>query len=960
MKKKAIITAALIAFQLCAAPFAMAENAGDSVRLTTDTQMPAETQKLIDAKPQTTRKLEKLDRGLVAFKSGKTVMLTWRWLGTESASTKYNVYKNGEKLTAQPINITNYYDNNPTEGAKYSVSAVVDGKESEKCAEVSVWESNMLRVPIQAPEGGKVNGDDYTYHANDASVGDLDGDGEYEIVLKWDPSNSRDAANVGYTGPCILDAYKLDGTRLWRINLGPNIRAGAHDTQFMVYDFNGDGKAELMVKTADGTIAGDGKAVGNPDTNWAILNGGKNLKGPLYLTAFDGVTGAIIDSVEYDPQNYDGIHLEFGDGYGNRSERYLASVAYLDGETPTGIFARGYYGGKDGLGGRTVIAGYTLKDNKLEKVMRFDTKEAGDKYVGQGNHSMAVADVDFDGKDEIIYGALNIDHDGTPMYSTNLGHGDAQHTGDLIPSRPGFETFSVHESTSAEYGAEMRDSRTGELIFGVFCGSDVGRGASDDIDPNHYGAESWGGGYMYDSEGTIITPNPSIAANFLAYWDGDLGREVQDNVYISKWNPTAKKTETIFRAGDAKSINGSKANPSLTADIFGDWREEVMYPSKDDTALLIYTSDYATGYKIPTLMHDSHYRTYVATQNVAYNQPAHTGYYLGFDTETVPVPAVEIDGVKNPDLAKKSWSIAELSTEKNVTLAVGQPKATVDGKIVRIDNDDDNVAPYIADGGRTLVPLRFVSENFGADVEWDDATRGITVKTKDVEIKMTADKAEYTVNGTAMTLDVPATITNDRTFVPLRAIVEALGKKVYWNNVGLIVIGDNEAALTDDEAAAKFADIEKAVMPDPIEQVAIVPANKLYENQAEIYEVTASGDDGNAAAGAVDGDMETRWSAYGPNWLQVDLKNEVEISGVAIAMWKGDEREYPFEIQVSTDGVNWTTALEKTSNSVKTSDAELYSFKAPVKARYVKYVGDGATLEGKNYCHISELVVLKK
>ena len=375
---------------------------------------------------------------------------------------------------------------------------------------------------------------------------------------------------------------------------------------------------------------------------------------------------------------------------------------------------------------------------------------------------------------------------------------------------------------------------------------------------------------------------------------------------------------------------------------------------------MVYTTDYATGYKIPTLMHDSFYRTYVATQNVAYNQPTHTGYYLGYDTESIPVPAIEVDGVKNPDLSKKSWSIDEVSTEKNVTLAIGQPKASVDGKIVRIDNDDDNVAPYIADGGRTLVPLRFVSEAFGAEVEWDDATRGITVKTSDVEIKMTADKVEYTVNGSLLTLDVPATITNDRTFVPLRAIVEALGKKVYWNNVGLIVIGDNEVSLTDAEAESKVVYIENALMPDPVEQVAIIPANKLYENQAAIFEVTASGDDGNAAPGAVDGDMETRWSAYGPNWLQVDLGSEVEISGVAIAMWKGDEREYPFIIEVSTDGTNWTTALEKTSNSVTTTDAELYNFKAPVKARYVKYVGDGATLEGKNYCHISEIVVLKK
>lgn len=966
-KNISFIVGTIIAAQIAVAPFASAA-VGDNYTVSKDTTITAETQKLIDSKPAMNRQMEALDRGLVAFKSGKEVMLTWRWLGTESDNTLYNVYRNDEKINATPLNATMFYDVKPVSGATYKISPVIDGVEGEKSGSASVWESNSLSVPIQKPEGGTIQGEDYTYSANDASVGDLDGDGEYEIVIKWDPSNSRDSANTGYTGPQIIDAYKLNGTRLWRIDLGKNIRAGAHDTQFMVYDFNGDGKAEIAMRTADGTVDGTGKVIGSETADWAAASSGKNLTGPLYLSVFDGQTGAVIDTTDYDPQTTEQGAGIFGDDYGNRSERYLASVAYLNGKTPSMIFARGYYGGQSGKGpGRTVIAAYDLVDGKLTKVWRFDTtdKKEYEQYIGQGNHSMAVADVDFDGMDEIIFGALNIDHDGIPMYSTDNGHGDAQHTSDFIPSRPGLETFSVHESSGADYGSEMRDARTGEIIFGLGGDhGDVGRGAAADVDPNYSGAESWAEGVMYGADGTIVADKPSISANFLIYWDGDLGREVQDGVYISKWNSEKNKTETIFRGEGVVSTNGTKANPSLTADIFGDWREETIYPTKDSSALVIYTSDVPTGYRIPALMHNSHYRTYVATQNVAYNQPAHLGYYLGFDTTSVPVPEIYtmVDGkeVVNPDLSKKSWDINGLAQNVGITLAIDQPKAGVDGKITRIDNDDDKVSPYIAEGDRTLVPLRFISETFGADVNWDDATREIVISAGDIRIKMTAEETAYTVNGEAKNLDVAATITNDRTFVPLRAIVEALGKKVYWNPVGLIAISDVEIKYSEDEAKQVYTNLVDAQIPDPIEIVAIVPADKLYENQADIFAVTASDNDGNNEAGAVDGDMETRWSAFGPNWLQVDLGSEVEISGVAIAMWKGDERIYPFTIEYSVDGTNWLTALPKTENSGETTDAELYTFPAPVKAKYVKYVGDGATTEGKNYCHISEIVVLKK
>lgn len=963
-KKLAVIAAALFASQAAMMPFASAAKIGDSLWKAKNTDTPAETQKLIDAKPAMNRPMENLDRGLVAFKSEKSVMLSWRWLGTESADTTYNIYRNGTKLNSAPVSNTMFYDVAPVEGAKYQVTAVYNGTEGEKCAEVSVWDTNSLTVPIQKPEDGKVNGEDYHYSAGDASIGDLDGDGEYEIVLKWDPSNAKDAASSGYTGTCIIDAYKLDGTRLWRIDMGKNIRAGAHDTQMLVFDFDGDGKSEIALRTADGTVDGQGNIIGDGSKNWAVNGNGKNLQGPLYVTVFDGQTGKALDTVDYDPQT--GNVSDWGDDYGNRSERYLGTVSYLDGKNPSMVFARGYYTGAGGKG-RTVIAAFDFKDGKISKKWTFNTDniEAEGQYIGQGNHSMATADVDFDGYDEIIYGAIAVDHDGTPMYTTQLGHGDAQHTGDLIPSRPGLEVFSVHEDTNAEYGTEMRDARTGEILFGLDGPhGDVGRGASDDVDPDYPGAESWAAGYMYSSTGEVIAENPSISANFLIYWDGDLGREIQDNVNISKWNSAKNKTEGIFTAKGCTSINSTKANPSLTADMFGDWREETMYPTKDSSALVIYTTDTPTAYKVPTLMHDSQYRTYVATQNVTYNQPAHLGYYLGFDTESVPVPEITVKQngteVTNPDLSKKSWKLDELNNSTGVTLAIDQPKAAIEGKIVRVDNDSDDTTPYIAEGDRTLVPLRFISESFGADVEWDDATRQITIVLKDTKIVMTADEKEYTVNGEKKTLDVPAAITNDRTFVPIRAITESLGKSVYWNPIGLISITDKESKLSDDTAKMAYDNLVNAQLPEPVEILPIVPQDKLYENQADVFEVTGSGNDGNIEANAVDGDMDTRWSNAGPSWLQLDLGQETEITGVAIAMWKGTERLFPFSIEVSSDGETWTTALEKTENSGTTEEAEMYTFKTPVKAKYVKYVGDGDNIPDKNYCHISEIVVLKK
>ncbi|MDO5399078.1 MAG: stalk domain-containing protein [bacterium] len=954
-----------------AAAFAAAPSselkAGMSIKEGDYAESAAETQKLIDNRPDIQRQMENISRGLIAVTVDNYVFLSWRWLGTESSSVLYNVYRDGVLMNAEPLNITNYTDISPKKGAKYQIAPVIGGTEGEKCAEVTALENPYIDVKIEQPPANSINGEEYTYSAGDASVADLDGDGEYEIILKWDPSNSKDAASTGFTGECIIDAYKLDGTRMWRINMGRNIRSGAHDTQFMVYDFDGDGKAEMVCRTADGTTAGDGTVIGDESADWAAMNDGKNLQGPLYLTVFKGEDGTVIDSIPYDPQttgaDYD--QSDWGDTYGNRSERYLAGIGSLDGKRTSFVFCRGYYTGPEGpLGGRTVIAAYDLVDGKIKTKWIYDTKEHNNENIGQGNHSMSLADVDYDGCDEIIYGSLAVDNDGTAMYSTGLGHGDSQHVADIDIDRPGLEVYSCHEDKSSAYGFELRDARTGEILYGAKTNTDNGRACAGDIDPKYPGDEGWSAaGVLTDSKGNVISTKYTMAANFLNWWDGDLGREIQNDIYIEKWNSEKQGTDVIFTASGAKSINGTKATPALTADILGDWREETIYPLKDDSALRIYTTSIPTGYRIPTLMSDTQYRNHVALQNTCYNQPTHLSYYLGYDTKTVPVPqmyTVDKDGseVRNPDLAKKSYSIDELYSGTDIKLVIGTPTALVNNIPKRVDNDNTEVVPYISAENRTLVPIRFISESLGADVKWDEASKTVTVAKDDTTIEMVIGSAEYKVNGEAKTMETAPVITQDRTMLPLRAAAEALGQKVYWND-GLIVIGDVECRLSDAGAKDIKDEIKSAPVPAKVEIVAINgKGEKYYPNQLDVFAATASGNDGNLDIGAVDLDMSTRWSNYGASTLVLDLGAEHEVEGVAIACWKGNERVYPFTIEYSLDGEKWDTALEKSQNTGESAEFEKFMFDNKVKARYIRYSGDGATDPTKNYCHISEIAVL--
>lgn len=577
----------------------------------TPTSTPTPTPTTTTPPPSGAWQAEDLDRGLISVRSGSGNLVQWRLLGTESASTGFNLYRGGTKVNASPLTgATSYLDAGASSSASYTVRAVVNGAEQAASEASLTFANGYLDVPISKP------GSDYV--ANDGSVGDLDGDGRLEIVLKWDPTNAKDNSQSGVTGNVFLDAYELDGRRLWRIDLGRNIRAGAHYTQFQVYDYDGDGKAEVAVKTADGTRSGTGQVIGSASADHRNSSG-YVLSGPEYFTVFDGQTGAIAATADYVPPR--GTVSSWGDSYGNRVDRFLAGTAYLDGVRPSIIMARGYYT-------RAVVVAWDYRDGKLTRRWTFDSNASGNSaYAGQGNHSLSVADVDGDGRQEILYGAAAIDDNGTGLWTNRTGHGDAGHVGDLIPSRPGLEYYKVTESTN-QPDSWMADARTGQILWSTPSGSDNGRGVSGDIWAGSAGAESWSSSdsQLRNTSGTGVARKPS-SANFLAWWDGDTTRELLDQTRIDKYG-TGGDTRLLTGSG-VHSNNGTKATPTLSGDILGDWREEVIWPTSDDSALRIYATPVATDTRLWTLLHDQQYRVAIAWQNTAYNQPPHPGFFLG-------------------------------------------------------------------------------------------------------------------------------------------------------------------------------------------------------------------------------------------------------------------------------------------------------------------------------------------
>lgn len=589
---------------------------------------------------------EKLSRGLIGIPTEDGMYFSWRMTLEDAAGLQFDLYRSSGggaevKLNKEPIDRTSDF-------LDRTVDYTVDNRWTLKATtgEVTTWtrlkgeERNpYLSVPVCKPEDGEIAGESFTYTANDCSVGDLDGDGEYEIILKWSPSNSKRPPQRGFTGNTYLDAYKMDGTRLWRIDLGLNVRSGAATTNFLVFDFDGDGCAEICCKTGDGTVDGLGHRIGDAQADWRTWDKksptyGKIVNGPEYLTVFEGRTGKELDSKEYIPTRYPldgwgGVGGNCGnDNTGGRSDRFTAGVAFLDGKTPSPIMVRGWYG-------RTVVAAWTFTNGALKHTWTFDSAAPGwEAYSGMGNHSVTVADFDGDGCDEICVGAMTVDHDGKGLFTTGLRHGDALHAGRFIPSRQGMQVFGVHENEGDNEivkrtpAVAMFDGATGEIIWQDGLGQDAGRGVAADIDPRYDGAECWCniGGLRRGDTGEIISNRKPDSCNFTIYWDADPLAELLDHVSISKWNWNAESTDLLLKAEGVVSNNGTKGNPCLSGDILGDWREEVIWPSEDQTELRIYSTTIPAVDRRATWMNDRQYRLAIAWQNVAYNQPPHSSF----------------------------------------------------------------------------------------------------------------------------------------------------------------------------------------------------------------------------------------------------------------------------------------------------------------------------------------------
>ncbi|WP_231597610.1 rhamnogalacturonan lyase [Bacillus sp. SA1-12] len=727
----------------------------------------------ITEKPIKGIQLEYLDRGLVAAASSEGNFLSWRLLADEItghsdsglAGVNFNLYRDGKKI-ATIKDSTNYLDAHGTQNSTYYVTAVENGNEIDQSRETTPWEHTYYDLKLKKPaDGFTPSGETYSYTANDMSVGDVNGDGQYEFFVKWDPTNSKDVSQKGYTGRTYIDCYTFDGTLLYRIDLGVNIRSGAHYTQFLVYDFDGDGKSELMFKTAPGTKVMKYDKQGNIKNedyitmpkkdqnagyshqddyrmssedyyqhvvemfmNWhnheEVINGnwpatleesfgiekqyqyplsrkdaesladyfideyapsrssrndlrdfeGFILSGPEYLSVFEGETGEELETIHYKYDRHDD-GLMWGDYAmsriepGNRVDRFLAGVAYLDGKKPYAVFSRGYYtrstmvtyswDGKHLKENWSVDSGWTPMNNPFNDSPhgRLGTSKEFGSLTTQGAHSLSTADVDSDGKQEIIYGSATIDHDGSLLYSSSdvmppesatpgvtagLGHGDALHVTDIDPEREGLEIFMVHEGGRyAPYGYSLRDAKTGEIIYGGYTGKDTGRGMVGDVEPDSKGLETWAVG-LWSANGAKLS-DQAPGTNMNIKWSKDMTTQIVNGSIDSTPTINDWKKGTVLTAENTRTNNHTKGNPSLVADIFGDWREELLVRTADSQAIRIYLSTEVTDRKLYTLMHDPQYRTGISWQNAGYNQPAYTSYYFASDTDWAKIPVPIID-----------------------------------------------------------------------------------------------------------------------------------------------------------------------------------------------------------------------------------------------------------------------------------------------------------------------------
>lgn len=668
MRKKLLrlFMAAMITFSAAPTRDAFAEDnaeGNEKYEITQNAEDIAETARLAADKPVKLCRMENLGRGVATVKTKNGIFVSWRLLGTDDASIKFNVYRDGSLLNSEPIESTNITDEFGTVKSKYEVVPVIDGLEkTDEKSEQLMSAEKYVSIKVEPREG---------YEINDASVGDLDGDGEYEFVVRRNPIDMELETRTAYP---LIEAYRLNGEHMWTINIGPN-EINTVDINFLVYDFDGDGKAEIATRSFEGTVDGEGTETGDVNGD-GITNYEYSIvkftdrqylsEGPEFLSVYDGLTGKELARTDLLPSREPVVGwggFPEGDGRNvKRSAHFLFAVAYLNGETPSIVLLRGAW---NSVG----LAAWNYNNGDISVLWEHKNETASElnNLYGAGFHSLAVADVDFDGKDEILSGALCVDDNGDTMYATSvngvkLGHGDAFDVAVMSPDNPGYYAWACHETGNLPTNAELHDARTGEVIYGYSKPKDTGRSRSADIDPTHRGWEMWASTEtpIHSFNGEVIaadeTGNAPVSMNMKLYWDGDLLAELMDysnyyeangygTPYISKWDWEKKTVKTLLEVTDCATIGGTKGQEPLVADIWGDWRDEVIMRDIDNTELRIYTTSIATDYRMPTLMHDRTYREAIAWQNNHYNQPANTSFYFGAETEKVPVP--EIYTIKN-------------------------------------------------------------------------------------------------------------------------------------------------------------------------------------------------------------------------------------------------------------------------------------------------------------------------
>ena len=601
---------------------------------------------------------DRLDRGLVAVKTTAGVYCSWRINADEYYGTKYNLYRDGAKVNAEPLETSNYTDKSGSQSSTYTVKAVANGVEQSECKAVSVQAQNYKEITLHHDASLKA-----TYIPNDACCADVDGDGEVEILMKFD--NSEESSQLyPKAGPTIngaasgeyslLEVFKLDGTLLWWVNCGPNMGDFQNNEQNIVgYDWDGDGKAEAVMRLCEGatihmadgttyTIGADGKN-GTNWTNYRTPKGESSVEwftyyGNEFLYYCEGATGKPYQCIEYPLKRLESgetsLNTAWGDGYGHRSNKHFFGAPYLDGQHPSIFIGRGIY-----TRHKFIAYDVDATTHELKVRWRWTNNQAGSPWYGQGYHNYTIADVDWDGRDEIVWGSMVIDDNGKGLSTTGLGHGDAHHVGDLNPYIHGQEGFFCNEDAPAN---NYRDLTTSKIYYRMTDTSDAGRALAGNFYNDIPGAIGNG---AHDTPISTVTNDHvtvntnGLGMNFRIYWDGDLQEECFDNVTVSK-----PGVGTLASLSGAYSNNSTKATPCYQGDIYGDWREEVIERTAANN-IRIYTTTTETPWRNYSLWYDHQYRNAMVWQMCGYNQPPHASYFLGeLEGITIAPPPLTTQG----------------------------------------------------------------------------------------------------------------------------------------------------------------------------------------------------------------------------------------------------------------------------------------------------------------------------